>query len=294
MNLVDLQILFQQKIQDTSPIFEVEQRPDSFTIVNYLNKAIDKYLEKKYLSLPSFEHRLVAIENNIDELRHLIYPYGVLTAVKDLTQYNWSTRGKRYRTPDDVLIPISLSCIVTRTEVYPMTGQTLFAEFTNRRQAEKLVSNTADKVMYPKPIAVWEDPFYLMVIGDAYTTVLTAGNLTYLRKPYKLDFSYSELSGVGTGDLDITSITNGTFFLAKARLVYVNSAGVPTTYFPGDKVTKVAGYNTITYADEPIVVGSPWGLTDSPDFPSSLHDLLVDLAVSLFLEEAKFKLITKN
>jgi hypothetical protein len=294
MNLTELQILFQQKIQDTNPIFNVEQRPDTFTICNYLNKAIDRYLEKKFLSLPTFEQRLSAIDLNIDELHNLIVPNGSLTAPQDLTQYNWSTRGHRYRVPDDVLIPISLTCVVTRTEVYPMNGQVIFAEFMSRRQAEKLISHTADKVMYPKPIAVWEDPYYLMLIGDAYTTTITAANLTYIRKPFKLDHSYSELASVGSGNLSITLIPTGTYFLAKSRLTYVNSGGSSTPYNAGDKILKVSGQNTIAGGAEPIVVGYPWGLTDTPDFPAYLHDSIVDLAVSLFLDEAKLRLVPKS
>jgi hypothetical protein len=293
MNLTELQILFQRKIEDTNPVFAVEQRPESFVICNYLNKAIDRYLEKKYLSLPTFEQRLASIDANIDELRNLIVTDGVLLYPKTLTEYNWSTRGNRYRVPDDVLIPISLPCTVTRTEIYPMTSQSIFAEWMSRRQAQKLISNSVDKVMYPKPIIVWEDPYYIMLIGDAYTTTLTAGNLTYLRRPYKLDFSYTELSYYTT--LDITVIPNNSYFLTKSRLTYVNEWGVQTIFRPGSKVQKINGYQSCTQAGEwPIAVGYPWGLTDTPDFPAYLHDSIVDMAVSLFLDEAKLRLIPKT
>lgn len=294
MNLTELQILFQQKIQDTNPVFEVSQRPDSFVISNYLNRAVDKFLEKKYLLLPSFEQRLIVIDENIDELHNLIKPNGLLSSSKDLTEYNWSIRGHRYRTPDDILIPISLSCTVSREEVYPMTGQVLFADWMTRRQAERLVSNSSDKVMYPKPIAVWEDPYYIMLIGDAYTTSLVTGLLTYLRKPYKLDHNYTELTGTSTGNLTISAITAGSYFLAKSRFTYVDPSGVPAVFKPGDKVYKRSGSDTLTYIDEQIKVGYPWGYTDTPDLAPQTHDSLVDLAVSLFLEEAKFKLISKN
>ena len=294
MNLIELQIAFQQKIQDTNPIFEVEQRPTSFEVCNYINKAVEKYLEKKYLLLPTFQHRLSAIEQNYDELRNLIIPHGTLTATKNLAEYNWSGRGSRYRTPDDVLIPISLPCTVTRSEVYAMSGQTLFAQFISRLEAQRLLSNTVDKVMYPKPVAVFEDNFYVMLIGDAYTTTLIAGELTYLRKPYKVDFSYVELTGTITGNVDITAITINSYFLTKSRISYVNSGGTTTTYKPGDKVMKVSGYNTATYIDEQIIIGYPWGLTDTLDFPDYMHSVILDLAVSQFLEEAKFKLIPKS
>jgi hypothetical protein len=294
MNLTELQIAFQQKIQDTNPVFEVEQRPQSFEFCNYLNKAVEKYLEKKYLLLPTFQHRIAAIDQNLDELRNLIIHDGVLSATKNLVEYNWSNRGNRYRIPDDVLVPISLPCTVSRNEVYPMVSQTIFAQWASRLEAQRLVSNTSDKVMYPRPLAVFEDKYYIMLIGDAYTTALTAGLLTYLRKPYKVDFSYIELSATGIGNLSITAITNNSYFLSKANLTYVDSTGTPTTYKPGDKVLKVTGYNTITYLDEPIVVGYPWGQTDTLDFPEFMHEGIVDLAVSLFLDEAKFKLIPKS
>jgi hypothetical protein len=294
MNLTELQIAFHQKIQDTNPIFEVEQRPESYVILDYINKAVERYLEKKYLLLPTFQHRIAAIDQNIDELRYLIIPDGVMSAVKNLAEYNWSSRGNRYRIPDDVFIPISLPCTISRNEVYPMVSQTIFAQWASRLEAQRLISNTADKVMYPKPLAVFEDKYYIMLIGDAYTTSLTAGLLTYMRKPYKLDFSYAELSAVGTGNLSISTITDGSYFLAKAGFTYVSSTGVPIVFKPGDKVLKVSGYNTITYADEPIIVGYPWGMTDTLDFPEYMHPGILDLAVSLFLDEAKFKLIPKS
>lgn len=294
MNLTELQILFQQKIQDTNPVFEVEQRPDSYSIANYLNKAINRYLEKKYLSLPTFQQRLSAIDMNVDELHMLIKANGEMSSEKYLSEYNWSTRGHRYRAPDDVLLPISLSCTVTRSEIYPMSAQVVFADWMSRRQAERIVSNTSDKVMYPKPIAVWENPYYIMVIVDAYTTSVTAGFLNYLKKPFKLDFSYAELEAVGNGNLDITSITNNTDFLTKSNITYVNAGGSPTVYKAGEKVTKQTGYNTITYLDEHIIVGYPWGYTDKPEFPEYLHDSLVELAVTAFLDEAKFRLIPQK
>lgn len=294
MNITELQILFQQKIQDTNESFDVDQRPDSYTIEGYLNKAMDRYLETKYLRLPTFQHRLAAIDANMDELHTLITADGSLSSVKNTTEYNWSTRGHRYRVPSDVLIPISITCDVTRTEIYPQTSQRLFTDWVSRRQAEKLISTTSNKVMYVKPISVWEDPYYIMIIGDAYTTAITGLYLTYLRKPYKLDFNYAELTGVGTGNLDITAITNGTYFLTKSNMTYVDSLGTPTTYKAGDKVLKVTGYNTVTYVDELLIVGYPWGSTDTPDLPSYLHEPILDTAVSMFLDEAKLKLITKN
>ena len=296
MNLLDLQIAFQQKIEDINQVFGEEQRPDSYVIVNYLNKAINKYLEKKYINLPSFEHRLAAIDNNIDELSGLITSEYTLLYERSMTNFNWGARAKRYRVPEDMLFPISLSCTVTRTEIYPMTTQKIFAEFVSRRQAEKIVSNTSDKVMYPKPVVCWEDPYYLIVVADAYTTSITAGPLAYIRKPYTLGYNYLELTATETSNLDISDIPDDTYFLMKTYSKYYNPEEELTSFSPGSKVLKMADYDAVTNylgTGEVAKVGYPWGYTDTPDFPPYLHTMLVDMAVELFMDEAKLKLIQK-
>lgn len=298
MDIREMQILFQQKIEDVNPIFKEAERPDTFTIANYFNKAIKRYLEEKYLSLPSFEHRLVMIESNFDELSKLTQMTADLSPVRDTSQYNWSTRGTRFRAPSDVLIPFSLSCSVSRNEIYAMSSQKVFADFVSRRQAEKIISHSNDKVMYPRPICVWEDPYYIMVIGDAFTTAITAPYLSYIRKPYIMSFGYQSLTASSEfGNLNISAITDGSYFLMRSYSQYVDSGGTPTNYNPGDKVQKITGYNTVTNiggSGETCSVGYPYGETDTPDFPAYLHDRIIEIASQLFLDQAKLKLIPKS
>ena len=297
MNLLDLQILFQQKIEDVNVVFSAEQRPDTFTIIKYLNKSIDQFLEKKYLTLSSFEQRLVMIESNYDELSGLIVKSDDLSSKRDLKGYNWASRGDRYRIPDNVLVPISLSCTVSRGDVYPMSDQLLFAQWVSRRQAERLISTSADKVMYSKPVVLLEDPYYILLIGDAYTTSLTAGSLLYIRKPFKLSYDYSELESSGIDDLAISDIETDSYFLMMSYGNYYDANDVATVYAPGDKVKKLSSRNLITYNPtygETLKVGYPWGHTDTPEFPDYVHDTILENAVSLFLDQAKLKLVQKS
>src|SRR3972149_3987390 len=139
MNIEELQIYFQQKITDIDPSFESSQRPDSFSIVNNFNKALNFYIQEKYLNVKSYEERLIIIDNNLDEIAGLITSGGLLYHNKTKSGYNWDIRGQMYRLPDNCLSPISLTATVTRTEVLPMTDQKQFALFVNRKQAEKLI-----------------------------------------------------------------------------------------------------------------------------------------------------------
>ena len=104
MNLLDLQILFQQKITDVNSIFENEQRPDTYTIINYLNRAIMDYLKQGFMSLQTFEQQLVAVDQAQDDLRFLIRTQDVLEYPWATTNQNWGDRGKRYRLPDNIVM----------------------------------------------------------------------------------------------------------------------------------------------------------------------------------------------
>jgi len=297
MDLTELQILFQQKIQDVSPRFDQEDRPDSFSIVNYLNKTIKRYLNKKYVSLPSYELRLAAINSNIDELHQLIQTEDNLPHWSYTSDLPWSNRGKRYRAPDNVLIPFSLSCQIIRSGIYPAVNERIFALFANRKQAERLVSNSYDKVMFDKPVALWDDPYNVVIIGDAYTSYIGDPTLTYVKKPFELSFDYNELVASSQyEDLDISVITDGSYFLMKSHSIYVDTSRIGTYYMPGEKVQKIAGYDTVyNYGGigQQVTVGYPWGYTDTPEFPEHLQETLVDMAVEMFLEEGKLKLTPK-
>lgn len=292
MNIVELQIRFQQKIEDVNPGFADQARPDTFTIAEYLNKSIDKYLENKYLNLPSFEHRLVMIEQNLDELQKLIKEQNLTGRSLELSNFNWGARGKNYYAPQDILTPISISVTVSRNEVMPMADQLMFGKFVSRRQAERIINNAVDKVIFKDPMVLWQNGYYIMIIGDAYVSSITDPRLTYLRNPFPLSFEYSEITTEGTNN--IQSIPDGGYFITHSYCQYVDSGGSAAFYEAGSKVQKIAGYDTVTKVTDDLRIGYPYGYIDIPEFPEYTHESLLDRAVSLFLDEAKLKLIPRS
>lgn len=293
MNLIELQIEFQRKIVDVNLAFKEDLRPDTYTIVSYLNRAIKDYLKNTFLNLPTYQQQLIAIDTNSEDLRflfkrgqNLLYPYA-------MDYQNWGARAKRYRAPDDFMIPISLGVTISRSEVAPMTNDKMFVEFVSRRQAENLINDSSDKVIHVQPCAYIEDEFYIVIVGDAYVTSIAAGEFTYLRKPDILSFDYQELTHAST--LDISTIPTGTYMRALSPLTYVNATPVVTSFIPGDKVEKIAGYHSMTsLGGEPVKIGYPWGETDTPDFPEYRHEDILERSTQLFLDEAKLKLVSKQ
>ncbi|NJO07984.1 MAG: hypothetical protein HC876_22070 [Chloroflexaceae bacterium] len=294
MTLLELQILFHQKIEDVNAVFAVEQRPDSYTVVGYLNRAIMDYLRRTFLGLSTFEEQLIAIDANSENLRYLIQSEKQLMYHKDMTSQNWGVRAQKRRLPEDFLLPLSVTVTTNRTEVAAHSDYQQFAKLTTRRQAEKLMRTPSDRVIHIQPVAFIEDEFYIVVVGDSYVTSIVLSSLNYIRKPDKLSFEYAELTG-GSASLDISSIPAGVYMRALSYLRYVNSAGSTVNFNPGDKVLKISGYNTIFSIDsEPVKIGHPWGYTDTPDFPEYMHQDILERAIQMFLDESKLKLVAQQ
>jgi len=294
MKLIDLQILFQQKSEDISSAFKDIERPSTFIIVNYLNKAVDRFLRERYLNYATHVEKVTAILRDTDLLRNLIKTTATLNTEADAT-----TLFPYQRTtylPDDLMLLLSVSCNYRRSAVPPIaTSNLVITDFVTQEQARKLIKTDANKSLYPTPIAVYDNQFSLIVAGDSYTTAIYSIKMRYLRKHFDLSLDYVELIGTLGVDLDITAIINGSYFRSLCRAVYVNSVGTLLDIYPGDKVLKVAGYNTITdYSGWIPKVGYPYGYCDEPEFPEYIHEQLADIAVNMFVDEAKLKLVPKQ
>ena len=145
-------------------------------------------------------------------------------------------------------------------------------------------------------MVLWEDGHVFAVIGDAYTTSITVSDIAYLRKPWPLSFDYTVLEGTTEGgNLSISEIPTSVYFKAYTPGGYYNESFNPITIYPGQKVKKISGYNTITGVSGIIQkVGYPWGYTNTFEFPEYMHSQLIDNAVDEFIKEGKLMLVQKQ
>jgi len=299
MKLVDLQIMFQQKAETINAGFFDAMRPTTFVIANYLNKAIDRYIREKFLNFPTHGIRRANILANMDVLKDMVENTAALTE-DSLSGFPHGSATLRVILPTNMLSLISVYCTYTRSDVPPMTSDVVFSEFVPLEEARKLVTTDANKPIFPKPVASYENEFSLLLVGDAYTTAFTDVKIRYLRKPFDLSYTYQELEAddVGSDLSNIDSIVaTDNYFRAFTKGVYVQDPG-PTglTFQAGDRVKKVSGQNIITgtgYLLWKQKIGAPYGQTDEPELPEHLHEELADLAVQIFMDEAKLKLTPK-
>lgn len=293
-----MQIMFQVKAEAINADFFDRMRPDSYDIVNYLNKSIDRYIRKKYLDLPTHSLRRASIMSNMDALKDMVENTNAL--VEDsITGFPHGASVIRVLLPTDMLSLISVYCTYTRSDVPPMASDILFTDFVSVEETKDIVATDANKPIFPRPVAAFENEFNLLLIGDAYTTEFSSVKLRYLRAPFNLSLTYAELeaSDVGTDLLNIQAIiADNNYFRTFAKGNYYNDVPDAITFQAGDKVKKQIGYNTIVgtpYTAWKQKIGAPYGETDTPELPGHLHEEIVDLAVQIFMDEAKLKLVQK-
>jgi hypothetical protein len=298
MNVLEMQIMFQTKCEAINADFFDKIRPDSYDIVNYLNKSIDRYVRDKFLNLPTHSLRRASILSNMDALKDMVENTIALTE-DSITGFPHGAATLRVLLPADMLSLISVYCTYTRTDVPPMSSDILFTEFVSVEETKDIVTTGANKPIFPYPVAAYENEFNILLIGDAYTTEFSNVKIRYLREPFDLSLSYAELEATADGT-DLTSINtivaDNNYFRAFAKGDYYDDVPQSITFQAGDKVKKVSGYNTIVgtpYTSWKQKIGAPYGETDTPELPGHLHEEVVDLAVQMFMDEARLKLIPK-
>ena len=318
MNLLEMQILFQQIAEDTSPEFFDKQRSDTYNIVNYLNQSAFRYIQKKYLSFPTMELCKRFISENSNDLKDMIRkvktnsffyiggsyvsasdgvsPYAMTGGADHVGPYG--ANSSVYHMPQDFMYFISCHVKTTRggADVLPAaTAQWQECKVVSHDQAERFLSNAFNKPIMREPVILFDADGYFTIIYDTdQNTTVNDIEFTYLRKPHTLAFDFQWMNG---SSVVLTSaMINSPVRVKNGSLVEYPSNGLPVGgYRAGSKFSVIDGYYTLysynSFFD--MYVGYPGDSTDELSIASYMHEDIVRLAVQMFLDEAKFKLVSK-
>jgi len=319
MNLLDMQILFQQIAEDTSPEFFDRQRSDTYNIINYLNNAIYRYVEKKYISFPTMEQNIRFIAENSNDLKDMIRKVKVGTfllisgnqvsandgvhpyTMPGGTDYQGphGANSTVYHMPTDFMHFVSCHIKSTRTaaSVLPTTSaQWQECKVITQDQAGRFISTEWNKPIMREPAILFDaDGFFTVIRDPDHDAGITDLEFTYLRKPHTLDFDFSWMNGRGATVLT-SAMVNKPVRVRSGSVVEYPTDGFPTRgYRSGSKFNVLSGYYPMYEfnAYSGMEVGYPGNSTDEISLATYMHEDIVRLAVSMFLDEAKFKLAQK-
>lgn len=208
MNALEMRMRFQELINEsTNNIEGRDSFIDSTTILKYLNDAQVEYIQKTYLSAPSFLERSKVIGNNLNDLRNIIKVIP-LNAEESSTYYPYtaSFRNSSY----DVWHYIGVTGKLTRTfpyetidtliDLYPIDASEISKHYTTSINIPIILVPVYTQVN--STIGNSENNLSILVVYDKYTTFTT----TYLTahclvRPKKISLDVQESDETFTCEL---------------------------------------------------------------------------------------------
>jgi hypothetical protein len=181
MTVRGMQLYFDSLIQTVHKEMEIGERPDSTTILYFLNKSQEEYTKITYLSAESVSKNIELLQKRSDELRKLIARYNSTLATFNVTTVDG---GIAIELPTDYLYYIKSYSYITNT----FTGHSTPIWTPNRVirhfELDKVVSSITNDPILRKPCIVFEEDSVILY-KDRDTTI-TDFEYIYLRKPKTL------------------------------------------------------------------------------------------------------------
>ena len=181
---------FQRLVETVSPAFFVNEKLDSWEMLDWLNRTQERYIRLKYLNQNSFEENVFRLSMVSDDLAKLIKTE-VISSMQTPTHINYA---KEIVVPDDFVAYIRSDSSISRIAPEVINNEKIGNVEINYDKIDNLITTHNNKPILEAPVitmtnsSIQTDRPSLLLIMDSYTT-LKGFYLTYLRKPNKIEFN---------------------------------------------------------------------------------------------------------
>jgi len=182
MTVAEMHFEFQILLETMWDEFKETERPDSFTVLKYLNLAQDRYIKDKYLSNPNMKANVEMVQKKTDDLRNIIKRSNTGLFATIITGPD-----NKYLVglPSDYLFFIRADFKITRTDLPVVTNAWTPGRVTDYDEVSKITTGVYNIPILPEPVIVFEESDNMVVFKDSYTTLVDM-ETTYLRQPYSM------------------------------------------------------------------------------------------------------------
>jgi len=192
MTVLEMQQYFETLLQTTSPIFNDADKPDTDTILRFLNVAQIEFINKKYLSAPTFAERVRTLSESIGDFDTLV-SYKTLNA-GIATTGTFPQNSKLYALTGDEWHFLGASGLITRITLLPTSNTAIDFEAINISDLDKYTTTYINIpiILVPGCTLLSDTPGggsstnNILVMYDKYTTLPSTIKLTYLKEPSDL------------------------------------------------------------------------------------------------------------
>jgi hypothetical protein len=178
MTVLEMTYEFEKLLQLMDKSFQMEERPDTETVVHFLNLAQNRLLAEKYFSQPSIKENIAFINNKLDELQEIIETASISSPTGYTVNY-----ASSITLPADFLYYVNSDAQITRATVEPIVSSEFVpTEYIDYANVNRVTTTSFNIPILLKPAVTLLDKNQILVFYDKYTT-LTALFLVYLRDP---------------------------------------------------------------------------------------------------------------
>jgi hypothetical protein len=200
MTVREMQMAFDTRIQLVSAREALQEKPDSYTILQFLNRSQERYINDNFLSKGTLQENIEYIQKRSDVLRNLIKrvtntesPTAIVPTEVD--------GGIEMDLPADYLYYIKSFSYATNT-LAGVTDKTWTPNrVINHGELDMITNGVFNSPILRKPCIVFEEGEKAILYTDNDTEVFNL-NYVYLRKPATLVLGTPGADETNTSELD--------------------------------------------------------------------------------------------
>jgi hypothetical protein len=177
-----------------SPTFKDKERLDSYEILDYINRTINRYIKEKYLSDSSFKEKALRLRINIGELNELVNnSYNVTPIV--FTAIPYLKNAFSCDLPSDFLAYIRSDTEITRTDFLATTTKWVNNEEVDYKELDRLIETPNNKPLLLSPVVTIrnhsgdKDYDKFITVVDRLMSAPINNAITYIKQPTALTYS---------------------------------------------------------------------------------------------------------
>lgn len=186
MTVREMQAAFDMQIQLISESLAIEEKPDSFTILYFLNTAQDKYLKDVYLSKGRMQDNIEFIQQRSDVLRNLIVRRTMMSPDSPIAiSATEVDGGMSLDLPEDFLYYLQSFSKATNSLAGVATPSWTPNRLVDHAEIDNITNALFNKPILRKPCVLFEEGDKAILYKDIDTDIFNISYI-YLRKPKRL------------------------------------------------------------------------------------------------------------
>ena len=208
MTVREMQMAFDILVQSISQTMEISEKPDSYTILYFLNQSTLKYIKDNFLSRGQMLDNIEYIQKRSDILRNLIKRETNVESLTALTATEVDG-GIQLELPEDYLYYLKSFSYATNTLAGVATKTWTPNRVVNHDELDKITNGVFNTPILRKPCVIFEENDNVILYKDVDTSIYNI-NYVYLRKPYTMSLeATASNTPVGyTNECDLDSSTH--------------------------------------------------------------------------------------